>query len=571
MCPRFSAAESASRLQIDRQSETGSQGTPGDLALGFEGRLYSRPSPAPPGFPSATADAEWLAAAYRDRGEAFLDGVRGEFALSAHDPRRGVDLAARDPIGNGYLSYRQDGGGLVVARQDTDLAAPGCEPDALEPIRLAEFFAHGELGGPETFFRGVRAVLPGQLLLAGPDSGLRSRRFSPPLEAARLRLSSWEEYVERFAELLSTAVRRAIAGAPRAAVWLSGGLDSSPIAALAARAGCAVDALVWRLADDRAKTDLPHAAEVARAIGAELHFVPCDDAVPFGDLARWPVHPSTPEQTAYRWFHQRCYRRAAELGHTLVLNGFGGDQLYGNPKRWFWTLLAAEGPGLAIDRLRELAPTLGWWPTVRSQVLSPLLPKRRSLRRNLPRYLNQATRDLLSARPRWPPEVLRARRPRQAERVLALLDAHGAHVERWYAAAFGLETRSPLRDPDLIEFMLAVPDHLLQRGAETRPALRAACVDLVPESVRRREGKARFQEVLERGLERDNLPWAPELLLDPGALWRDHVEEGAVRRWLDGHLVDGWDRLGFLQCLYAELWRFHRSGGDLGALARGRT
>jgi len=513
-------------------------------------------------------DGEWLTSRYHADAEAFLDGVRGSFTLYARDPELGLAFAARDPTGNGYLSYRFDRGTLTVAREDAELAPPGCGPADLEPVRLAEYFACGELGGPETFFRAVRALLPGELLVAGPAGRLRSRRFAPSLPAARLRLATWEDYVERFAELLDQAVRRSIAGEERVAVWLSGGLDSSPIAALAARAGCAVDALVWQVGDERARVDLPHAAAVARAIGAELHWISCDDAIPFGDLSRWPVHPSTPEQTAYRWFHQRCYERAAELGHRLVLNGFGGDQLYGSPKRWFWTLLAAEGPGAAIDRLRELVPSLGWWATVRSQVLSPLLPKRRSLARHPPDYLTPAARALLAERPHWPRNSHRARRPRQAERVLALLDAHGAHLERWYAAAFGLETRSPLRDPDLVEYLLAVPDHLLRQGEETRPILRAACAGLLPESVRQRRDKARFDAVFARGLARDNLRWAPELLLDPAALWRGHVEESAVRRWLDGRLSDEWDRLGFVQCLNAALWRYRRSGGELAELAR---
>ena len=202
--------------------------------------------------------------------------------------------------------------------------------------------------------------------------------------------------------------------------------------------------------------------------------------------------------------------------------------------------------------------------------MSPLLPKRRSLRREPAAYLTPEARRLLANRPRWPPDVERARRPRQAERLLALLDAHGANVERYYAEPFGIEVRTPLRDPDLVEFMLAVPDHLLQQGDETRPVLRAASRGLLPESVRLRRGKAGFQAVLERGLAPENLRWAPALLLDPEALWRGFVEESAVRRWLEGRLAGEWDRLGFLQCLNSELWRYRRAGGDLAALARGR-
>jgi asparagine synthase (glutamine-hydrolysing) len=141
-------------------------------------------------------------------------------------------------------------------------------------------------------------------------------------------------------------------------------------------------------------------------------------------------------------------------------------------------------------------------------------------------------------------------------------------VERRYAAAFGLEIRAPLRDPDLVELMLAVPDHLLAQGTETRPVLREACSGLLPESVRLRRGKAAFSAVLERGLAPENLRWAPALLERPDALWHGFVEEAAVRRWLAGDLATNADRIGLLHCLYGELWRHVRSGGDLREVAR---
>jgi hypothetical protein len=112
-----------------------------------------------------------------------------------------------------------------------------------------------------------------------------------------------------------------------------------------------------------------------------------------------------------------------------------------------------------------------------------------------------------------------------------------------------------------------VPDHYLHRGDESRPILRAATSGLLPEEVRTRRDKGAFHAALDRALAPEKMRWAGSLLLDPEALWRGFVEESAVRRWLSGDLVEGWDKLGFLQCLFAELWRFHRAGGDLGELA----
>jgi len=534
------------------------------LRLTFEGRLQDLPASSGPGPASPTGAEQWLLDRYRRLGVAFLDGVRGDFAVTLVDDSDALELAARDGLGNAYLAYRLDGGHLAAAGDAAELLGPAWPTAELDPLRWSEFFAYQEVSGPETFFRDVRSVLPGEMVLCR-EGRVTRRELGRPRLAARVELPRWEDYVGEFAARLERAVERAIEDVPSVAVWLSGGLDSSPIAALAARAGRAVDGLVWDLNDPGAD-DFRFAAAVAAHAGFDLHRISGDDALPFHDLARWPVPRSTPEQVGYRWLHQRSYRRAAELGHRVVLNGFGGDMLYGNARRWFWDLWAAEGPGAAFARLRTLLPELGAWRAVRSHVLGPLLPRRRSAPRPLPGYLTPRARGLLAERSRWPPDLEEARRPRQAERLLSLLDSHGYHVERQLAAELGLQVRSPLRDRELVELLLAVPDHLLLQGNETRPVLRAACAGLLPEVVRQRRGKAHFRDLFDRGLRPENLPWAPELLLEPGALWRDYVQESEVRRWLAGHLEDNWDRLGFVQCLASELWRYRRAGGDLADL-----
>ena len=568
--------------------------TPAPAPIAFERRAHVATAAAPivaysgriddrelllAGSPPAERDAsdeELLLARYRRLGERFLDDVRGIYAVAVYDPAAGRVLAARDAMGGRLASYvlRDDlfaidlgpgGAGRVL-----DL--PGVS-DELDRFRLAEYFAFDEISGPSSYFRDVRHLLPGEVLVV--DRSSVTRRWLPgPSLSLRIEPATWEEGVEQLAERLATAVARAIEGHARLAVWVSGGLDSTPVAALAARLlpsrgpGATIDGISWRISDS-AGDERAFVDAFSRASGVAVSWVDCDDAMPFSHLADWPVHPDGPDQTGYRWFHERSYARARELGATLVLNGFGGDSLYADARRWLWTLLAASGPGAAIDRLREVARRDGWPRALRSEVVGALLPKARRLRRPLPAWLSGEARELLAGRGRWPPGLLAARRPRQAERVLSLIDGEGDAIESWYAARHGLEIAMPLRDQDLAQYLLAVPDHLLEQGVESRIALRHAIRGLVPEEVRRRTDKARFRHVLLRGLAPDRLRWSGPLLRSPEALWRGFVEPAAVERWLAGDVRDDSDRVGLLQCLFAELWRFTRAGGELGSLAAG--
>jgi asparagine synthase (glutamine-hydrolysing) len=526
------------------------------VELWLEGQVDALDGRALP--PAAGSGAELLREAYAARGEAFLDRAEGRFAVALLDRAAGKALVARDGLGHVSLSFVLDPARFAVARDEVDLVAlPGVSRE-LDATRLAEFFANQELSGSRTFFRDIRAVLPGEMLIVERGS-VRRRELPRPSVEARLELPRFEDYVERFSELLQNGVERCLRGLESVAVLTGGGLDSSPLAAHAVRrlsgGGRAnVSLLAWRLTDPAAD-ERRYAEALARDLAAPLEWIDAEAAWPFADLERWPVHPSTPEQTAYRWLHQRGYQRAAQLGHRVVLAGYGGDALYGHGERWLLQLLAAEGAGAAIDRLREAAGELGWPRALRGHLLAPLLPRARRLRRAPPRFLTPGARARLAARPQWPPFRHRARRPRQAERLLALLDGHGQHVEAWYAAAFGLEQRTPLRDFRLVEFALAVPDHVLGRGGQTRSVLRAALAGLVPEEIRSRRGKADFRALLLAGLEPRRLGWARALLLRPDALWRGTVEEAPVARWLEDRFDGDAERVAFLNCLYGELWR----------------
>ena len=537
------------------------------VALALDGRVDVW-GPQPP--PAGTSDAKHLLQRYLERGEAFLDGITGSYVVALLDDRAPLALLARDALGNRYASYSLDSETFRVDSEDAALLRWSGVAGDLDPLRLTEFYAVEELSGDETLFQSVRALLPGELIVV-ERSQVRKRFFDRIEPARRLTLPSWEEYVEAFAERLQRAVQRRMRGVARAAVWLSGGLDSGPIAAIAAQRdeSCRNEAdlvgLCWKVGN-AAGDEIEWARSVGELAGFRVESVDCEDALPYSSLATWPVRDSTPDQTAYRRYHDRSYERARELGCDTVFWGFGGDMLYAAPRRWFWDLLAASGPGPAIDRLRAAAAERGWRRVVRSELLAPVLRPARDSIRPAPAWMTSAARERLERRPDWPPGRDRARRPHQARRLLALLDAFGVSVERADAARFGLELQTPLRDRDLVEFALAVPDHLLFQGDETRPVLRAAVRGLLPEKVRLRRGKGRFSAAVEIALRPENRPWAAPLLEHPDALWRGQIEPTAIARWLERCPTGDADDVGFCQAIYGELWRRKRAGEDLGAL-----
>ena len=203
-------------------------------------------------------------------GEAFLDGLTGSFAVALRDPARDLTVIASDGMGNRSPCYSSPAGGSSLRRPTPRRwSTHRRSPARLCALRLAEFFAFEDLSGPATFFDGVQSLLPGEMLIL---EGGRSRRrwLTRPRLETRIERAHWEDYVEEFAELLDASVRRCLVDLDRVAVLMSGGLDSTPIAALAARqlgaerspsspsSPSSVTALSWRLSDPRGDEQRAH-------------------------------------------------------------------------------------------------------------------------------------------------------------------------------------------------------------------------------------------------------------------------------------------------------------------------
>ncbi len=199
----------------------------------FDGALYNRrdlerelggllASPA-------GSDAEIILAAYERWGEEFLKRLRGAFALIIWDTSREVLLCLRDPIG-------EDRDGLLVSPSiDVLIGQPNISA-SVNRAALADYLVDRFPLMEETFFDAVSRVPPGHVLRIARDDR-RSYRYWDPAPGNKVNWLTPDE-VERFDELLDQAVSRCLSLGP-AGIFLSGGLDSVSVAAVAAHRAAA--------------------------------------------------------------------------------------------------------------------------------------------------------------------------------------------------------------------------------------------------------------------------------------------------------------------------------------------
>jgi asparagine synthase (glutamine-hydrolysing) len=295
-------------------------------------------------------DTEVVLKAYSQWGDACLERLRGMFALAIYDPRAGRVLLARDRLGIKplYTAQVTGAGGettILFASELRALLATGLIDGRLEPAGLASFLWNGFVIGPTTILRGVTRLPPGTALEIELE-GLRERerRFWTLPRAARAPGSA-----DALGHELEAAVGMRLVSDVPLAVFLSGGVDSSAVTALAARASSGRLTTFHVRFDEQGYDESPYARAVAERLGTDHHEIRIDEG---NFRRRLPDALDAIDQPTFDALNTYLVSRAVrEAGIKVALAGTGGDELFGGyesfailPRLRRWSRLTSLAP-----------------------------------------------------------------------------------------------------------------------------------------------------------------------------------------------------------------------------------
>jgi asparagine synthase (glutamine-hydrolysing) len=445
-----------------------------------------------------------LAAAALARWDADLpDKLEGDFALAAWQPSRQRLVCARDIMGVRPLCFAHvEGKFLAFASLPEALQVPRLVPRRFDRLRIARLVVESYQGGRDTVYEGVDWLEAGHSLILTRDRLHLHRAWRPDPAAVGAWRGSAEEAALHLRELLTDAVRQRIAGDGNVAAHLSGGLDSSAVAVIAARLlrapGRRLHAYSLLARRDAATGLLDERAYVDAVLAQEPDIA--WSAVEGADMMPRDPRPSLPGASSQS--EDTICSAARQAGCDRLLSGAGGDEtvsyagmavhaallLHGR-----WATLYAELVARAKREGRSLA-----YMFVR-RVAAPLAPQAlKTLRRRLAgrppptgpdriRFLTPDLRAQLMANTALP-----TARHTAEERIALLTDSYvvGRNV-RWAAigARHGIAFTFPMLDRRVIDFMLGLPLERLVGDGYTRQPHRAAMKGILPEAIRLRESK----------------------------------------------------------------------------------
>ena len=277
-----------------------------------------------------TSDTEVLLALYGREGAGMLGRLRGMFALAIWDTTARELFLARDPYGIKPLYYAPTKEGLVFASQVKALVASQLAPVSPEPAGIAGFHLWGSVPEPWTLYRNVLALPAGHCLRVRdgvPGTPVCWHDIRVHWRASGAELPA-DDLGVRVREALTDSVRAHLVSDVPVSVFLSGGVDSAVLAALASELGASLEGITVGFEEFAGGPD----DEVAAAAATAAHYgMPHHERrVSASEFARdAPRILAAMDQPSVdgvnTWFASKA---AAERGHKVVLSGVGGDELF---------------------------------------------------------------------------------------------------------------------------------------------------------------------------------------------------------------------------------------------------
>jgi asparagine synthase (glutamine-hydrolysing) len=312
----------------------------GRLRIVFNGEIYNyrelRRELASLGHPVRTAtDTEVILEAYRAWGSACLARLNGMFALAIFDAAADSLLLARDPAGEKPLYYRWTGRTLSFASEVKALLADPACPRDMDVESLDAYLAFGYVPGDRTLVQGIQKLPQGSALEFDVRSGGVTRWAYWTLPLPDGEPADDAELLDEYERLLADAVRMRLVADVPVGVMLSGGIDSSLVVAMAARASTRpVRTFNISFPGHGAYDEAPFARTVARHFATEHIELAAEPATVdlLPELARQYDDPIADSSMVPTYLVSRLIRREA----TVALGGDGGDELFGGYFQHSW-------------------------------------------------------------------------------------------------------------------------------------------------------------------------------------------------------------------------------------------
>jgi asparagine synthase (glutamine-hydrolysing) len=458
-------------------------------------------------------DTEVVVHLYEELGTACLTRLNGMFAFALWDEKKKTLFLARDRLGKKPLHYCLHKNQFIFASEIKALLKHPAVDRQLSFKSLSKYLSYEYIPAPESIFNSVKKLEPGHYLLYRDGEAVSARYWDIPLEDYPITDSTEAQYTEELRELLDQAVRRRLIADVPVGLFVSGGLDSGLVAALASRARGQLECFSVGF-DERSFDESHYAVEVAQSLGLRHHLRTFHDHDMVRMVEKLPEIMDEPlaDPSIVPLY---LLSEFASQSTKVVLSGDGGDEIFAGYQTFqahklvtYYDVLprftkaalhamvsrlpVSHGYLSADFKLKQFLKGVGVSSEVRF-----FLWRGAFTNSNKVNLLHPDLRAELHSHNTYD-DIYRYVKDsgltKELERMLYLSvklylqDNNLVTVDR-ASMANGLEVRSPLLDKEVVEFVCRLPMEYKLNGFKTKYLLKKAAEGLLPRRIIYRQKK----------------------------------------------------------------------------------
>ncbi len=502
-----------------------------------------------------TSDARMILLSYLKWGPACVEYLRGDFVFIILDIDEHSIFIARDPLGTRSLAYYRNDKLFIAASEINQIISHPEVPVKINENRIAEYLVNDFHNQEDTYYSNIHYLPPGSCLHLKP-TGCKTWSYWQIDPERRIRYRNDDQYAEHFLELLQQAVNARLRSTGTIAVSMSGGLDSSSVAALTSQyfsnsspTQSQLPVFSYSFQEFPSLDEFRYIQPMQQKFNLQYHPVNCDQTWTLnGYPGSWPVDIGYPLGDAYALLPENLAKTAGQAGVRLLLSGYYGDVLFEGGWYWASSLLQGMHLGTLFQQIRHFKSRVVWKRDIWDHGIRPFIP-------------NRIRRIYRAARPRPDvkigfavnPEFLKKSpisrleqdsqgraifpAPGMSSRFQSLtlnLFSQGAAATRKLYLRNGIELETPYWDRSLVEFVMAVPADQLHRPEKDRYLFRNAMKGILPSEVVNRRDKTNFFPLFEKGLLEKEVETVRKILQHPQILERQYINADWHARTLAG-------------------------------------
>jgi asparagine synthase (glutamine-hydrolysing) len=489
-----------------------------------------------------SSDTEVVLYAYEEWGDKCVDHFNGMFSIVAYDRSKNRIFAVRDRVGIKPLYYYADGFNFIVASEIKSILA--CEPvkAKLNNNSLVDYLTFQFYLGEKTLFNGIKRLNAGNMMSVELSSDSFSHKISGywnicPSESSVDK--SEKVLLEEFRELLYDSVRLRLRSDVPLGAHLSGGIDSSVVSVLAAKQlEQRLSTFTGRFTEDAIFDESAYAKAVASDIDSVYHDIVITNDEFKTNLEDIVWYMDEPE-AGPGVFSQYMVSQYAKDHVKVILGGQGGDELCVGYVRYLVAYYeeqlkgAISGDSLAIENIKSISGMLhqldGYQAMIKEQYSSGLFEG------SLGRYYKLLNR-MDSLQGLINDDVFHSSGYSAYGEMIGIIDDSDfkdssliqqmgyldfktslqglLHVEDRTSMASSIESRVPLLDHRIVEFMFSIPAEIKFKNGELKYFLKKAVSDILPSKVMERKDKKGFPTPLNIWLKGPLNDWVKDILND---------------------------------------------------------